>query len=264
MIPYDSLAAGDAIFDELLPLMSEALDIREVFPRMSEIVAALLRHDLMTMTFHDREGQIVIQAASNDDFPTTRVITVTPDGLQALNRPYYIVEDIARTPLPIIEPRTLNDRILAARYRSLLRVHVKARHERVGLTFWSKRPHTYSVADVPFARRVADHVALAMSHQQLAEAARQVAQAQARAERLETRVRSLTDELDEVRRSRHDDEPRDTVATAAEPSDLKTLERNAIADMLRRVGGNKSEAARRLGLSRTQLYVRLQRHRLSS
>ena len=35
-----------------------------------------------------------------------------------------------------------------------------------------------------------------MSHEQLAEAARQAAEAQARAERLEARVRSLTDELD--------------------------------------------------------------------
>jgi transcriptional regulator with PAS, ATPase and Fis domain len=196
MIPYDSLAAGDSIFDELLHSMSEALDIREIFPRVSEIVAPVLQHDRLTMTFHDVEGQVVIQAASNDDFPTTGVFTVTADGLLALNRPYYIVEDFARTPLPILEPPTLNDRIVAAGYRSLLRVHVKARHERVGLAFWSKRPCNYTVADVPFAHRVADHVALAVSHQQLAEASRQVADAQARAERLEARVRSLADELD--------------------------------------------------------------------
>src|SRR5262249_17294803 len=55
--------------------------------------------------------------------------------------------------------------------------------------------------DVPFARRVADHVALVVSHEQLAEAAQQIAEAAARAERLEARVQSLTEELD-VRRGR--------------------------------------------------------------
>ena len=41
---------------------------------------------------------------------------------------------------------------------------------------------------MPIARRIADHVALAVSHEQLAELARQAAEAEARAERLEARV----------------------------------------------------------------------------
>src|SRR6185436_16769180 len=49
---------------------------------------------------------------------------------------------------------------------------------------------------VPVARRIADHVALAVSHEQLAAAAGQVAEAHARAERLESRVQSLAEELD--------------------------------------------------------------------
>ena len=51
-------------------------------------------------------------------------------------------------------------------------------------------------AQVPIARRIAEHVALAVSHEQLAEAARHAADAQARAELLEARVRSLSEELD--------------------------------------------------------------------
>jgi transcriptional regulator with PAS, ATPase and Fis domain len=50
--------------------------------------------------------------------------------------------------------------------------------------------------DVAIAQRIADHVAWALSHEQLAAAARQVAEAQTRPERLEARVRSLTQELD--------------------------------------------------------------------
>jgi two-component system response regulator FlrC len=48
---------------------------------------------------------------------------------------------------------------------------------------------------VPIARRIADHVALAISHEQLVEMARQATEATVRAERLEARVKSLSDEL---------------------------------------------------------------------
>ena len=46
------------------------------------------------------------------------------------------------------------------------------------------------------ARFIADHVALAVSHEQLAEAALQVSAAHSRAERLESRVQSLVEELE--------------------------------------------------------------------
>jgi len=44
-------------------------------------------------------------------------------------------------------------------------------------------------------------------------------------------------------------------------TDLSVLERQAIEQALREVGGNKASAARRLGLSRTQLYSRLRKYR---
>jgi DNA-binding NtrC family response regulator len=42
------------------------------------------------------------------------------------------------------------------------------------------------------------------------------------------------------------------------------MERQAIETVLRQTDWNKSKTARRLGLSRTQLYVRLRRHGLES
>jgi DNA-binding NtrC family response regulator len=48
----------------------------------------------------------------------------------------------------------------------------------------------------------------------------------------------------------------------SDTTDLGTLERETIAKVLRDCRWNKSDAARRLGLSRTQLYVRLRRHSL--
>jgi hypothetical protein len=44
--------------------------------------------------------------------------------------------------------------------------------------------------------------------------------------------------------------------------DLNGIERQAIERAMRDVGGNKSRAARQLGISRTQLYMRLRKHGL--
>lgn len=49
-------------------------------------------------------------------------------------------------------------------------------------------------------------------------------------------------------------------APTPSPHDLTAMERQKIEDVLCRTDGNKSKAARLLGLTRTQLYVRLRRH----
>ena len=46
-------------------------------------------------------------------------------------------------------------------------------------------------------------------------------------------------------------------------TDLGALERQAIAQALREVGGNKARAAKQLGISRTQLYSRLRKYGLN-
>ena len=78
----------------------------------------------------------------------------------------------------------------------MLVVITRAGQQSMGLGFWSKRTGAFTRDDVAVARRVADHVALAVSHEQLADAAQQVAEAHTRAERLEARVQSLTRELE--------------------------------------------------------------------
>ena len=47
-------------------------------------------------------------------------------------------------------------------------------------------------------------------------------------------------------------------------TDLGVLERQKIEEVLRETDWNKAKAARRLGLTRTQLYVRLRKHGLES
>src|SRR5262249_16987555 len=65
------------------------------------------------------------------------------------------------------------------------------------------KPSGFAMRDVPIARRIADHVALAVSHEQLATTARSVAEAQARAGKAANRVRPSTSET-----FRHAEAPR--------------------------------------------------------
>ena len=59
------------------------------------------------------------------------------------------------------------------------------------------------------------------------------------------------------------DRPASPQPDVAATSDLKTIERDMIVRALAESKGNKAKAAARLGLSRTQLYVRLRRYQLS-
>ena len=52
------------------------------------------------------------------------------------------------------------------------------------------------------------------------------------------------------------------VPVMLESNDLNVVERQAIERAMRAVNGNKSRAARQLGISRTQLYYRLRKHGL--
>ena len=64
------------------------------------------------------------------------------------------------------------------------------------LFFLSRLTDSFSEDDVDFARRVADHLALALSHERLAEAARREAESREMAARLEAQVATLTRELE--------------------------------------------------------------------
>jgi two-component system response regulator AtoC len=176
---------------ELLRTISGVLDVRSVFPRVSEITNRILPHDALTMVFHDGNGKIVHEAA------TAGVPRFTPHTAHGTQPDHFLIDDLATADLPVVivgeSPR---EKLLAAGFRSLIAINTRARDQLMGVAFISKRAHAFSEADVPIARRIVDHIALAISHEQLADAARQVAEAHARAERLEARVQMLADELD--------------------------------------------------------------------
>jgi transcriptional regulator with GAF, ATPase, and Fis domain len=175
---------------QLLRLLADVLDIRDVFPRVSEIVATAIPHDrLVLWLFQDQ----VTHVASNDDGPLIESVTVSRFDPKIIDQGFRLVGDLTRESLDRPE---FQEQLLAAGYRSLLAAHTSTRFQPVSLAFWSKQANAYSLQDVAVARHVAACVGLAFSHQELAEAGRQMAEAHARADRLEVRAKSLAAELD--------------------------------------------------------------------
>jgi transcriptional regulator with GAF, ATPase, and Fis domain len=179
---------------DLLSLLTDVLDIRDVFPRVSEIVAAALPHDRLALWLSEDQS---IHAASNDDGPSIDHAR-GGDSDEVTEVGFKLIADLALEPLAadLVEPPDLREQLLAAGYRSFLIVSTATRFQPLHLTFWSKQLNAFSLQDVTVARHIAGYVGLAYSHKQLAEAARQVAEARASAERLEVRAKSLAAELD--------------------------------------------------------------------
>jgi transcriptional regulator with PAS, ATPase and Fis domain len=179
-------------FAELLDAISDVLDIRTVFSRVSTIANKLLSHDSLALAFIDEDGRVVEQAASTGDLPRiARLIE-----RHALDGREIIIEDLRATSLSPEEYGKQGIRVVATGYRSLLGVVTMAREQAIALTFLSKQPRAFSRHNLGIARRIADHVALAVSHEQLAEAARRVAEGRARADRLEERAQMLVQRTD--------------------------------------------------------------------
>src|SRR5258705_12199117 len=86
-------SGGRSLIDtsaDLLRTIGEVLDIRSVFPRVSEIVKPVLRHDALDLMFFDREGEVTLEARSTDDVAEHDRAAETDD------EPFYIVSDLSR------------------------------------------------------------------------------------------------------------------------------------------------------------------------
>ena len=126
---------------ELLRTISDVLDIRTVFPRVSEIVKKMLPHDALAMVFVDQDRHFVRQAHSPDDFPDPPFVTLkTPMPKEV------IIADITTAPLPVFEPADAFAPVIAAGYRSFMSVRLPAREQVIELAFWSKRPGAFAPA----------------------------------------------------------------------------------------------------------------------
>ncbi len=202
---------------ELLPTIADALDIRSVFPRMSDVMQQVIPHVTASLALLTPDGLgVKLHVASNYDVGELPVYRFTTPGEQIqggwrafLAYDCVVIEEgvvRAQTSPPGSEPPTFVElrpgapwtRMLSTLgVRSMLRVPVRVHNESIGaISFGSDQPFGYDDEDVILATRIADHVALAVAHERLAEESRRAAQAQERARLLEDRVQTLVDELE--------------------------------------------------------------------
>jgi len=205
--------------ETLLQTIADALDIRAVFPKMSDVIQDVVPHVTVALALltPDRTG-VKIHVASNYDvgelplYPfTTESEAIRPDWRSFIIYDATVIsleEGIVRgqvSPPDAPEPKYVElrpgpdwTRIFAGlNLRSVLRVPVRIKGEPIGaISFGSDRLAAYGADDVEIATRIADHIALAMAHERLAEEAGRAARAQERASILEERVSSLVQELE--------------------------------------------------------------------
>ena len=143
---------------ELLRTIAGVLDIRAVFPRISDIVKQVVPHDSLALKFSDRAGRMTLEARSTRDLPEHGW------SESSENEEFTIVSDLRRIRSRATDNEPSNvDRCVAAGYRSMLSVRAVAQHQIMQLGFFSKQANAYTPDDVPGARHVADCVAVSVA-----------------------------------------------------------------------------------------------------
>jgi len=179
--------------DDLLPTLAGALDVREVFDRISAIARRVLPHDVMGLPLMMENGtDALVYAVTGNDIAFPQTVTIPEQERYLMVEPWdcQVFDDIQEDPVLRQLPPGL------AGYRSVIRLPLRLRDKFVGLlAFASRQPALYSRGDVLVARRIAEHILVALSHAKLAEEAQRAAEARERAAALETRVKALTAEV---------------------------------------------------------------------
>ena len=173
------LAAG------LLPALLSVLDVRDVFDRLSTTARKALPHDvLLLILFNDDLTEFTVFAQSDRGSETGSVLPNVYPAAAIRAWEFDVVDDHMIHPLERSTPAT---KIGA---RSSLRFPVRFDGRVIGgVGFISFERAKYTSADVVVGRRLADHVAAALSHynhaQRLAEEARRNEELRARTTNLE-------------------------------------------------------------------------------
>lgn len=234
-LQHDGLRTTESIrreridtLDRLLHTMAEALDIRHIFAEVSDVVRGGVPHDILALTSWAEDGRSIrvyaMTGAQVDDPDFWAPMIVTGDARALLHRDPYVVRDVETE----IEPHTARARIFRRLgVRSALRVAMPLGTGVFGsLFFLAHDVERFNEGDLDFARRVADLLALALSHQRLSEAARRDAAARETAAQLEAKVATLTRELEARTGQRrvigHSPQWKDVLAQAARVAQTET------------------------------------------
>src|SRR5437773_7949145 len=199
----------------LLNVLAQSLDVREVFARISALARQTVPHDCLLFGLVTDDGERYRVVAVSEDEPRAALLekSFAPPSPGLAHEDFAIFRNLRSLPGKTAGleglVRTASSGSdepfqwhpgppwVAMGYPSWLRLTVRLRGDVLGfLNFLSRAPDSYTQADVPAARRIADLVALAFAHERLAEEERRRVEAQERAVRLEARVARLTVELE--------------------------------------------------------------------
>ena len=174
---------------EALPTLSASLDIREVFGQLSATARRVLPHDFATVfaIFGDRRrvrmhalslpAGVTVPDEVDNPYPTA----MTEGWIFAIHH------DLSLHPVEYVGITA------ALGLRSSIRIPIVLDGVvSAGVNFSAFEPNQYTTADVPVARRIADYITLALSHQRLAEDARDAASLRVRAANTELLDQLLT------------------------------------------------------------------------
>jgi transcriptional regulator with GAF, ATPase, and Fis domain len=231
----------------LLPTLAQALDVREVFRQISLVAREVIPHDLLELGLlsEDHARARVFAVSEGDTIQSSQVEFALPEAIRhSILTDYSIIRDIVIAPSGKIQgvlstsdepaPRPIEMEVPPERFerqrelgiRANLRVPIVLQGEVAGaLLFFSCDPNAFRPDQAEAARRIADHLALALAHQRLADEQRRAAEERERAARLEARVEALTAELDAQGGRRPigvSKQWRDTLALAAKVASTET------------------------------------------
>jgi transcriptional regulator with GAF, ATPase, and Fis domain len=171
------------LLEELLTTLSGVLDMRDVIDRISVIAQKVLRHDAMGVTtILERERRLRVHAVSGfgDDFPRSFETPMPQPELLTEPWEFLIIDDMAA------DPRYAGSPTVTAGMQSVLGLPVRSEGRlQGGVNFYSRAKAAFTQDEVLAGKRIADHLALALSHQRLAEEARASAELKAQTANLE-------------------------------------------------------------------------------
>jgi transcriptional regulator with GAF, ATPase, and Fis domain len=179
----------------LLPALLHVLDVREVFDRLSVIARTALSHDLLVLRiFSDDLTTVTTYASSARGTDVGTTIRQAYPAAVTRSWQFDIIDDVSTHPLEMDQPQA------RLGLKSVLRLPIRFGDRVIGgIGFLSFEPAKYTIADVSIGRRLADYVAVGLSHHQLAEEGRQAAALRERAanlEMLDGLLKALTGVLD--------------------------------------------------------------------
>jgi transcriptional regulator with GAF, ATPase, and Fis domain len=206
------------VLERLLPTLARSLELREVFEQVCETASEILPYDFVSLGLLSedrRKVRIIAKLGTEGDTRELPEYSVRDEEAATLGWDYMLARDhtvlgpnlvrahlVQKNPaLPKSLDMTLDDFWMRSYTDFGVRATIRAPIRRNGvvvggLGFSSRKADLYGEDDAEFAVRVADHVALALAHQELAEESRRTVAAEDRAQRLEGRVQSLVRELE--------------------------------------------------------------------